>query len=203
MIRVHNGVRTRFWKDKWIGTRSLQELFPDLFDLAQDQHNTVAEMWTQQGWDMRFRRGMNDWEIPRVVELFKQLESFQGMQEGVDCLWWNGHPKGLYKVSSGYKLLHQIEPMNTFWPWKQIWKIRISYKVACFTWLLTKESVLTRENLIRRKISLCSRCFLCEKEVETVNHLFLHSSITDQLWKIFINLRGIAWVMPSKIVDTL
>ncbi|WMV36298.1 hypothetical protein MTR67_029683 [Solanum verrucosum] len=27
--------------------------------------------------------------------------------------------------------------------------------------------------------------------------------ITDQLWKIFINLRGIAWTMPSKIADTL
>ncbi|KAG5569199.1 hypothetical protein H5410_058965, partial [Solanum commersonii] len=50
-IRVHNVVRTRFWKDKWIGTRSLQELFPDLFDLAQDQHHIVGEMWTQQGWD--------------------------------------------------------------------------------------------------------------------------------------------------------
>lgn len=40
MIRVHNGVRTKFWKDKWIETRSLQELFPNLFDLAQDQHNS-------------------------------------------------------------------------------------------------------------------------------------------------------------------
>lgn len=62
MIKVHNRVGTKFWKDKWIGTRSLQELFPDAFDLAQDQHNTVAKMLTQQGWNMRFRIGMNDWE---------------------------------------------------------------------------------------------------------------------------------------------
>ncbi|KAG5576902.1 hypothetical protein H5410_057036 [Solanum commersonii] len=88
-------------RDKWIGTRSLQELFPDLFDRTQDRHNTVVEI-----------RRMNDWEILRAVELFKQLENFQGKQEGVDCLWWNEHPKGLYK------LLNRIEPMNTFWPWK-------------------------------------------------------------------------------------
>lgn len=100
MIRVHNGFWTMFWKDKWIGTRSLQELSLDLFHLSQVQHNTIAEIWTQPEWDMRFRRGMNDQEVPRVVELFKQLESFQGMQEGVDCLWWNEHPEGLYKVSS-------------------------------------------------------------------------------------------------------
>ena len=33
--------------------------------------------------------------------------------------------------------------------------------------------------------------------------LFLHCRLTNQLWKIFINLRGIQWTMPSKIVDTL
>lgn len=91
------------------------------------------------------------------------------MQEGVDCLWWNEHPEGLYKVSSWYKLLNQIEPMNTFLPWNYIWKTKIPYKVAYFT---------------RIKISLCSRCFLYGKEAETINHLFMHCSITDQLWNI-------------------
>ena len=67
---------------------------------------------------MRFRRGMNDWEISRAVELFKQLDNFQGKKGGVHCLWWNEHPKGLHKVSSGYTLLNRIEPMNNFWPWK-------------------------------------------------------------------------------------
>ncbi|WMV09233.1 hypothetical protein MTR67_002618 [Solanum verrucosum] len=69
-IRVVNGNKTRFWKDKWIGIRSLIGMFPDLFVVALDQHKTVAEMWTQQGWDLRFRRMLNDWEIPRLAELF-------------------------------------------------------------------------------------------------------------------------------------
>lgn len=78
-----------FWKDKWLGTRCLQELSPDLFVLAQDQLKSVAEMWTHLGWDMRFRRLMNDWEIPRLVELFELLENFHGIQEGLNWLWWN------------------------------------------------------------------------------------------------------------------
>jgi len=38
MIRVHNGVRTRFWKDRWTRDKVIarnQELFPDLFDLPK------------------------------------------------------------------------------------------------------------------------------------------------------------------------
>ncbi|WMV24198.1 hypothetical protein MTR67_017583 [Solanum verrucosum] len=72
-----------------------------------NQHNTVAEMWTQQGWDMRFRRGMNVWEIPRVVELFKQLESFQGMQEGVDCCGGMDTLKDFIKSAQEAVLTHE------------------------------------------------------------------------------------------------
>ncbi|WMV51888.1 hypothetical protein MTR67_045273 [Solanum verrucosum] len=49
----------------------------------------------------------------------------------------------------------------------------------------------------------------CEKKLTRWKSQYLSlrerltCSITDQLWKIFINLRGIAWAMPSKIADTL
>ena len=81
---------------------SLKDRYPDIFTLAQHQQKIVAEMWTQ-GWDLIFRRNLNDWEIPRILELFKVLESFQGIQTGEDYLWWQGHNKGSYKVKEGYK----------------------------------------------------------------------------------------------------
>ena len=39
------------------------------------------------------------------------------------------------------------------------WKTKIPCKVNCFTWLLTKETVLTHDNLNKRGFHLCSRCF--------------------------------------------
>ncbi|WMV46559.1 hypothetical protein MTR67_039944 [Solanum verrucosum] len=50
---------------------------------------------------------------------------------------------------------------------------------------------------------MVTHCCLCGEAAETVRHLFLHCKTTDQLWKIFINLRCIQWTMPSKIVDTI
>uniref|UniRef100_A0A0V0ID10 Putative ovule protein n=1 Tax=Solanum chacoense TaxID=4108 RepID=A0A0V0ID10_SOLCH len=48
-------------------------------------------MWAFQGWELNFRRNLNDWEIPRLIKFFKILEAFQGLKNGVDRLWWNGH----------------------------------------------------------------------------------------------------------------
>lgn len=49
-----------------------------------------------------------------------------------------------------------------------------SHKVACFIWLLAKESVLKHENLMKRGISFASNCCLCWTEAETVRHSLLH-----------------------------
>ncbi|WMV24696.1 hypothetical protein MTR67_018081 [Solanum verrucosum] len=166
-------------------------LFGDLSETSGLFYDrTIADMWALQGWDLNFRRNLNDWEIPRLIEFFKILEAFQGLKNGVDRLWWNGHNKGAYKVSSGYKLLNSTVAQNSIWPWKQIWRTKAPLKVACFSWLLAKEVVLTHENLRKRNIILVMHCCLCGEAAETVGHLFLHCRITDQLWKIFINYNG-------------
>ncbi|WMV07057.1 hypothetical protein MTR67_000442 [Solanum verrucosum] len=75
--------------------------------------------------------------------------------------------------------------------------------MACFTWLVAREAVLTQDNLMKRRRQLCSRCFFCEIETETTNHLFLHCRVTEKLWQVFLNLRGISWSMPRHTLDFL
>ncbi|WMV42164.1 hypothetical protein MTR67_035549 [Solanum verrucosum] len=84
-----------------------------------------------------------------------------------------------------------------------IWKVKVPFKVACFTWLLAKQVVLTQDNRMKKGLDLCSRCFFCECETETINHLFLHCKETVKLWQIFINKRGISWSMPGNIKEAL
>nr|GEX76288.1 RNA-directed DNA polymerase, eukaryota [Tanacetum cinerariifolium] len=42
-IRIGNGVRTRFWKDYWLGDYRLQGMFPRLYALESNKDITVAE----------------------------------------------------------------------------------------------------------------------------------------------------------------
>ena len=114
---------------------------------------------------------------------------------------WKIGSKGVFSVKSANKDLNHSNSNDRMelWPWQMIWKPKISYKVNCFTWLLAKEAVLTQKNIKKQKFQLCSRCYLCEEQAETVNHLFLHCKWTDQLWMIFSSLRKIIWVKPRNI----
>lgn len=99
--------------------------------------------------------------------------------------------------------MNQTNHQMVEWPWEHIWKAKIPYKVSCFLWLLAREAVLTQDNLMKRGITICPRCCLCWETTETVNHLFLHCKITGQVWRMFLALRSITWIMPGNISGTL
>lgn len=158
-IKVVDGIKTRFWKDDWHAEGNMETLFPDIHNLVLQQQSTIADLWTPQGWNFVFRRHLNDWEIPRVTEFFRSIDQFSGLEMGRDRLQWLGNSKGVFKVGAVYKKLNHPNLQLLKWPWKHIWKAKIPYKVSCFVWLLAKEAVLTQENLMKRGITLCSRCF--------------------------------------------
>lgn len=89
----------------------------------------------------------------------------------MDILRWQGAKEGGVIVGATYRKLNQVDHQSYNWPWKHIWKVKIPHKVACFVWL-AKEAVLTQENLMKRGITLCSRCFFCGETAETAKHLF-------------------------------
>ncbi|WMV30140.1 hypothetical protein MTR67_023525 [Solanum verrucosum] len=181
----------------------METLFPDIYNLAMFQQRTIAELWTPQGWNFIFRREPNDWEVMALAEFLNMVGHFTGLQAYEDMLWWKGNNRGEFKVHSAYRLMDQSSQESPIWPWKQIWKCRIPHKVSCFIWLLAKEAALTQDNVMKRGITLCSRCFLCGETLETVNHLFLHCKYTQQLWRIFMSLKGISWTMPRRVTETL
>ncbi|KAL3366928.1 hypothetical protein AABB24_011580 [Solanum stoloniferum] len=139
----------------------------------------------------------------RVADFFNTVDTFNGLQTGEDVLWWTGDARGVFKVNKAYKMMDHTIQHGTTWPWKQIWKSKIPHKVSCFVWLMAKEAVLTQDNVMKRGITLCSRCFLCGETAETVNHLFLHCKYTQQIWSIFLNRKGISWTMPRKVTEVL
>lgn len=188
-VKVGNGNKTKFWKEEWHEKGNLEILFPDIYNLVLSQQRTITELWTTQGWNFNFKRQLNDWEVVRVAEFLNTVGNFNGNQAEEDVLWWKGGSRGIFKVGAAYRLMDQPSLQNPTWPWKHIWKCKIPYKVSCFIWLLAKEAALTQDNVMKRGITLCSRCFLCGETSETVNHLFLHCKYTQQLWRMFLSQR--------------
>ncbi|WMV58899.1 hypothetical protein MTR67_052284 [Solanum verrucosum] len=202
-IKVGNGGRTLFWEDKWVDQVTLRNRFPILFNMILQKEATIREMRDNQGWDPRFRRHLNDWEVNKIVELLNILGQYKDLNTDEDNLFWNPDEQDRFSVGSAYRSSQRPGTHIGGWPWKMIWKVKIPLKIACFTWLLANQAALTQHNLMKRGMQICSRCWFCECEVETINHLFLHCREDAKLWQIFINLRGISWTMPRNIKEAL
>jgi hypothetical protein len=43
-----------------------------------------------------------------------------------------------------------------------------------------------------------NRCWLCESNGESVDHLLLHCGAAKALWNAFFSRFGLCWVMPSR-----
>ena len=59
--------------------------------------------------------------------------------------------------------------------------------------------MLTLDQLKRRRIPLANRCFLCEDDEETVDHLLIHCSRVKMLWGLFLAITDFNWVFPLTV----
>ncbi|WMV30815.1 hypothetical protein MTR67_024200 [Solanum verrucosum] len=136
-IKVVDGAKTRFWKEDWHEAGNLESLFPDIHTLVLQQQSTIAELWTPHGWNIIFRRHLNDWEIPRVTEFFSVIEQFSGLEPRKDRLQWLGNCKGTFRVSATYRKLNHTITQHPNGPGNTVGRPRSHTKwpVLCGYWL--------------------------------------------------------------------
>ena len=79
-FKVGNGTKIRFWTDHWCDITELSQSFPQLYVLAVHRNATVDEVWDstfgQGGWNLRFIRAFNDWELDLVGDLLTILRGY-------------------------------------------------------------------------------------------------------------------------------
>lgn len=75
--------------------------------------------------------------------------------------------------------------------------------VECVTWLVVQGACPTQDNLQRRGLNLCSRCSLCERQIEDLNHLLIHCSFTKQICNCILSIVGVNWSMPRTTKELL
>ena len=66
---------------------------------------------------------------------------------------------------------------------KELWKLKVPFKIACFAWRLIKDRLPIRVNLRRRQIKLTNVfCPFCGSSEESASHLFFQCSKILPLW---------------------
>jgi hypothetical protein len=69
-----------------------------------------------------------------------------------------------------------------------IWKWKIPLRIKLFCWLMIENRILTWDNLIKRGFVGPSRCFLCGKGEETINHLMVKCPFTRDVWNYLLKV---------------
>ena len=59
-IRTEDGRKVLFWEDQWLDQAPLRDTFNDIYTLNQQQRVIMAEVCSNQGWNLSFRRPFND-----------------------------------------------------------------------------------------------------------------------------------------------
>lgn len=55
-FEVGNDSLLRFWKDKWLGSTTLWDDFPNMFRIAQDPDSKIVANKEGNNWDLTFRK---------------------------------------------------------------------------------------------------------------------------------------------------
>ena len=74
-----DGDRIGFWEDIWCGENPLCASFPTLYVVAASKGAKVGEVWKTTedggGWNKRFIRLFNDWELEEIQRLISLISS--------------------------------------------------------------------------------------------------------------------------------
>jgi hypothetical protein len=132
--------------------------------------------------------------------VLRQLYSIKLEHDGADKLCWNPSKKRLFDVKSFYSVL--IPHVSNPFPWRCIWMSMAPLRVTFLDWYAAFGSILTMDNLRKRKI-MVGWCFMCKKSGETVDNLMLHCVIASALWYSIFYLFGLALVMSRWLRDLL
>lgn len=101
------------------------------------------------------------------------------MSDEPDSLVWQFSSNGIYSSQSLYKVINFRGVKPVYEP--AIWKLHVPPRLHLFLWLITKNKVLTRDNLNKRMYIECTTCLFCQEQ-ENVTHLFFDCCVARKIW---------------------
>ena len=116
-----------------------------------------------------------------------------------DRLILKGSNSGIYSVKLMYEALNRTAFESRLFPTISVWNPLVPLKVGFFAWEASWGKVLTLDQLKKRGRPLANRCYLCEKEEETLNHPLVHCPKARILWELILTIVGIGWVFPFSV----
>ncbi|KAK4255495.1 hypothetical protein QN277_008493 [Acacia crassicarpa] len=181
-----NGSAIRIWGDPWVPGDIFPKR-PSSSDIPIIAEGRVCDLIVDGQWNLSPISPYVSTEVKEAI--YKIPIPSNGLE---DKLVWTSARDGVYSIKLGYHRRKNQNSVNvnrsgssTVIPskcWKLVWKIRVIPRVQQFIWRLLNDAVATNYALVRRRRSKDSRCPVCEKAEETIEHVFFHCPWTRCIW---------------------
>jgi hypothetical protein len=138
----------------------------------------VFDLWDGMNLKCTFRRSVDE----RLFSLWEEIVSLAStveFSEEEDSMIWIFSSNGIYSSQSLYRVINNRGVLPVYEP--SVWKLHIPPRVQFFLWLITKNRLLTRDNLRKRKRIDDMSCLMC-CEQESTNHLLFECCVSQQIW---------------------
>ncbi|KAK2420573.1 hypothetical protein QL285_031284 [Trifolium repens] len=136
---VGNGNLTSFWRDVWVGNQSLQDRFPRLFSISNQQRDVISSMGVRIGsgwsWTLTWRREFFVWEVPIYREFLDCIQQFAPLDREDIWVWCEDRAEGFSVKSCYFLLLRNFREQRTFDPctmsvFSKIWNKCVRLAIA-------------------------------------------------------------------------
>jgi hypothetical protein len=177
-FKVNSGKKVSSCVDAWLEEKPLCVIYPILYDLCVDKN---CSMWKVRNdeWVIQFKIILPPLIRMQWYDLARKLNAFQ-VNDGKDIPVWSWIGNGKFSVKSVYMHLTKEGRDKKF---RVIWKSKIHEKIKIFIWLVAHKSILTKDNMLRRKWQGTPNCYFCG-EAETTDRLLFDCSIVKVIWGI-------------------
>lgn len=126
---------------------------------------------------------------PEEAELIKSIPLSRCAAE--DTLFWPFTNNGVYTSKSGYRFLKAETQTEWFEDqmehdkvlWRTIWSLQVPNKIKNLVWRAYKNSLPTKENLVRQTIVENPTCDRYKHEPESALHALWNCSELDVVWE--------------------
>jgi hypothetical protein len=126
----------------------------------------------REDWVIQFKVRLQGINREQWYELASKLNNIKLNSEN-DLIFWKWSKNKSFTVKSVYEHLTRDDNGAAY---NRVWKAKFPEKIKIFMWLIEQKSILTKDNMLKRKWKGNPRCYFCASP-ETNDHLLFECPI--------------------------
>ncbi|XP_026436645.1 uncharacterized protein LOC113334654 [Papaver somniferum] len=165
-----NGEDISVWHEVWIRDTPLVDKMGSSQFFLNNKMMKLADILNE-----------GTWSIPSEIQVILMNQKLPEIYRDEDEVIWNGDIKGTPTMPDATNKLRHKEPKK-HWS-RYVWNNFLHPSISSNIWKLVQGSYIDDAIMVSNGYELASRCCVCEKEQDSMNHLLWECSVSVEIWE--------------------